>query len=141
MPSPHGSVLSLGILLMTVGGLMFLCVTQMLFWFGLGLILVGFFLLLLGVFMAMKSHHVAIPGHFLLHSRTGTSYSHNQAIIIQRRLDRIRRAVSEDRATSRPPPPSPGLQSVPVTPLPWTMEPPPSYETVMKSTLSDVQQP
>ncbi|XP_061094335.1 uncharacterized protein si:dkeyp-51f12.3 isoform X2 [Conger conger] len=139
MPSPHGGVLSLGILFMTVGGLMFLCVGQMVTWFGLALGLVGFFLMVLGVYMAMKSHHVAVPGHFLLHPRTGTRYSHHQAISLQRRLDRIRRAVSEDRESANPPPPEPNLNIVPGTPPPWDMEPPPSYETVMKSALGNVQ--
>lgn len=46
-----------------------------------------------------------------------------------RRLDRIRREMSED-SFSRTPEPE---QSLPSTPPPWTMEPPPSYDTVMKS--------
>ncbi|KAG9350928.1 hypothetical protein JZ751_024817 [Albula glossodonta] len=139
MPTPHGGVLSLGIFFMTVGGLIFLCVGQKLTWFGLALGLVGFFLMVLGVCMAMKSHHVAVPGHFLLHPRTGTRYSNHQAIIIQRRLDRIRRAVSEDREQPRPPPPDAPLNILPGTPPPWDMEPPPSYETVMKNALGNVQ--
>ena len=56
-----------------------------------------------------------------------------------RRLDRIRRAVSEDRESANPPPPEPNLNIVPGTPPPWDMEPPPSYETVMKSALGNVQ--
>lgn len=139
MPSPHSGVLSLGILFMTVGGLIFLCVGQMVTWIGLVLGLVGFFLMVLGVYMAMKSHPVAVPGHFLLHPRTGTRYSHHQAISLQRRLDRIRRAVSEDREAESAPPPEPNLNIVPGTPPPWDMEPPPSYETVMKSALGNVQ--
>ncbi|KAM9357656.1 uncharacterized protein ABDE67_003144 [Symphorus nematophorus] len=79
--------------------------------------------------MAMKNLQVAVPGHFLLHPRTGTRFSPRQALAIQRRLDRIRREMSED-SVSRIPDPEPSLPS---TPPPWTMEPPPSYDTVMKS--------
>lgn len=49
--------------------------------------------------------------------------------LLCRRLDRIRREMSED-SVSRIPEPEAYL---PATPPPWTMEPPPSYDTVMKS--------
>lgn len=49
--------------------------------------------------------------------------------LFTRRLDRIRREMSTD-AVSTSPEPEPSLPS---TPPPWTMEPPPSYDTVMKS--------
>lgn len=46
-----------------------------------------------------------------------------------RRLDRIRREMSAD-TVNRSPEPEP---TMPSTPPPWTMEPPPSYDAVMKS--------
>lgn len=46
-----------------------------------------------------------------------------------RRLDRIRREMSEDSVSRMPE----AELSLPSTPPPWTMEPPPSYDTVMKS--------
>lgn len=49
--------------------------------------------------------------------------------LLCRRLDRIRREMSED-SVSRIPEPE---LSLPSTPPPWTMEPPPSYDAVMKS--------
>ncbi|KAF3835082.1 hypothetical protein F7725_027640 [Dissostichus mawsoni] len=90
----------------------------------------GVALLISGLCMAMKNLQVAVPGHFLLHPRTGRRFSPQQALAIQRRLDRIRREMSEDSVCSRAPEPEPPLPS---TPPPWTMEPPPSYDTVMKS--------
>ncbi|XP_070764978.1 uncharacterized protein [Enoplosus armatus] len=99
--------------------------------FGVGLFLGlgGVGLLVCGLCMAMKNLQVAVPGHFLLHPRTGTRFSPQQALAIQRRLDRIRREMSEDSVSGRPEP----EPSLPSTPPPWTMEPPPSYDTVMKS--------
>lgn len=47
-----------------------------------------------------------------------------------RRLDRIRREMSEESVSRVPPDPD---SSLPSTPPPWTMEPPPSYDTVMKN--------
>lgn len=49
--------------------------------------------------------------------------------LLCRRLDRIRREMSEDSVSRIPEPELP----LPSTPPPWTMEPPPSYDTVMKS--------
>ncbi|KAI5090493.1 hypothetical protein C0J45_19354 [Silurus meridionalis] len=50
------------------------------------------------------------------------------------RLDRIRRASAEERrSTQSPPPVLTSLHSLPGTPPPWDMEPPPSYETAMKT--------
>lgn len=46
-----------------------------------------------------------------------------------RRLDQIRREMSEDSVSRMPE----AELSLPSTPPPWTMEPPPSYDTVMKS--------
>ncbi|KAL1254542.1 hypothetical protein QQF64_016771 [Cirrhinus molitorella] len=74
-------------------------------------------------------------GHFLLQARTGTCYTHHQAIVVQRRMDRIRRATAEEHSPVQvPPPPDTSPQIQPATPPPWQMEPPPSYETVMKTT-------
>lgn len=99
--------------------------------FGLGLFLGlgGIGLLVSGLCMAMKNLQIAVPGHFLLHPRTGTRFSPQQALAIQRRLDRIRREMSAD-TVNRSPEPEP---TMPSTPPPWTMEPPPSYDAVMKS--------
>ncbi|XP_049911986.1 uncharacterized protein si:dkeyp-51f12.3 [Epinephelus moara] len=134
MPLPQGMLFCLGMLLMTSGGVMVLCLglpqqSAPLFGVGLFLGLGGLALLVSGLCMAMKNLQVAVPGHFLLHPRTGTRFSPQQALAIQRRLDRIRREMSED-SVSRAPDPEPSLPS---TPPPWTMEPPPSYDTVMKS--------
>lgn len=100
-----------------------------LFLFGLMLSLGGAAMLVTGLCIAMrKNFQVSVPGHFLLHPRTGTRYSPHQALTIQRRLDRMRREMSEDSVTrAEPELPLPG------TPPPWDMEPPPSYDTVMKS--------
>ncbi|XP_042272425.1 uncharacterized protein si:dkeyp-51f12.3 [Thunnus albacares] len=134
MPLPRGMLLCLGMLMMTAGGVMALCVglpshSAPLFGVGLFLGLGGVGLLVSGLCMTMKNLQVAVPGHFLLHPRTGTRFSPQQALAIQRRLDRIRREMSTDSVSTRPEP----EPSLPSTPPPWTMEPPPSYDTVMKS--------
>lgn len=134
MPIPQGMLLCLGMLLVTAGGVMALCVglpqhSAPLFGVGLFLGLGGVGLLVSGLCMAMKNLQVAVPGHFLLHPRTGTRFSPQQALAIQRRLDRIRREMSEDSVSRIPEPEA----TLPATPPPWTMEPPPSYDTVMKS--------
>ncbi|KAM3619182.1 uncharacterized protein V6R79_004273 [Siganus canaliculatus] len=134
MPISQGILLCLGVLLLAAGGVLSLCVglpqhSALLFVLGLFLGLGGMGLLVSGLCMARKNLQVAVPGHFLLHPRTGTRFSPRQAQAIQRRLDQIRREMSED-SVSRTPEPE---QSLPSTPPPWTMEPPPSYDTVMKS--------
>ncbi|XP_066533291.1 uncharacterized protein si:dkeyp-51f12.3 [Hoplias malabaricus] len=98
----------------------------------------GFSILIYSFCTVMKSSsHMTIPGHFLLHPRTGTRYTYEQAIALQRRLDRIRRASAEERSSVQCSPTThTSLQSLPCTPPPWDMEPPPSYETVMKTTTS-----
>ncbi|XP_071371683.1 uncharacterized protein [Centroberyx affinis] len=133
MPFPQGILLCLGLVLMTVGVILALCTglthhTIPLFELGLFLGLGGAGLVVTGLCVAMKNLQVAVPGHFLLHPRTGTRFSPHQALAIQRRLDRIRREMSAD-SVSRPEP----EPSLPSTPPPWDMEPPPSYDTVMKS--------
>ncbi|KAM7388547.1 hypothetical protein PAMP_024714 [Pampus punctatissimus] len=134
MPLPQGMLLCLGMLLMTAGGVVALCVglpnhSAELFIIGLFVGLGGVGLLVSGLCMTMKNLQVAVPGHFLLHPPTGTRFSPQQALAIQRRLDRIRREMSADSVSTRPEP----EPSLPSTPPPWTMEPPPSYDTVMKS--------
>ncbi|KAG7228828.1 hypothetical protein INR49_008606 [Caranx melampygus] len=134
MPPPRGLLLCLGILLVTVGGVMVMGLgipsqSSPLVVVGMFLGLAGIALLVIGLCMAMKNLQVAVPGHFLLHPRTGTRFSPQQALAIQRRLDRIRREMSADSVSQRPEP----EPSLPSTPPPWTMEPPPSYDTVMKS--------
>ncbi|XP_068581598.1 uncharacterized protein si:dkeyp-51f12.3 [Cebidichthys violaceus] len=134
MPFPRGMLLCLGIVLMTAGGVVALGVglaqqSAPLFALGMFLGMGGMALLVSGICMAMKNLQVAVPGHSLLHPRTGTRFSPQQALAIQRRLDRIRREMSEDSVTGAPEP----EPSLPSTPPPWTMEPPPSYDTVMKS--------
>lgn len=85
----QGLLLCLGIVLMTAGGVMALCVglpqhSAWLFGVGLFLGLGGVGLLVSGLCMAKKNLHVAVPGHFLLHPRTGTRFSPRQALAIQR---------------------------------------------------------
>ncbi|XP_061634820.1 uncharacterized protein si:dkeyp-51f12.3 [Phyllopteryx taeniolatus] len=135
MPLPQGALLLLGVLLMVAGGLVALCAplpsiaAPVL---GLFLGIGGVGLLVCGLCMAMKNLQAAVPGHFLLHPRTGTRFSPQQSLAIQRRLDRIRREMSTDSVGGAPDP-EPALEPVlPSTPPPWTMEPPPSYDTVMK---------
>ncbi|XP_072244825.1 uncharacterized protein [Leuresthes tenuis] len=130
----HGTLLCLGVVLMTAGGVMVFGLgmahpTVPLFVLGIFLGLGGMGLLVSGLYIAMRNLQVAVPGHFLLHPRTGTRFNPQQALAIQRRLDRIRREMSAD-SVGRTPDPEPSLPS---TPPPWTMEPPPSYDTVMKS--------
>ncbi|XP_077572519.1 uncharacterized protein LOC144196341 [Stigmatopora nigra] len=138
MPLPQGALLLLGVLLLVAGGLVALCTPLPVLGLFLGMGGVG--LLVSGLCMTMKNLQAAVPGHFLLHPRTGTRFSPQQSLAIQRRLDRIRREMSTDSVGGAPDPetvpepaPEPILEPVlPSTPPPWTMEPPPSYDTVMK---------
>ncbi|XP_051929174.1 uncharacterized protein si:dkeyp-51f12.3 [Hippocampus zosterae] len=139
MPLPYGALLLLGVLLMGAGGLVALCAPLPSFYapvMGLSLGMGGVGLLVSGLCMAMKNLQAAVPGHFLLHPRTGTRFSPQQSLAIQRRLDRIRREMSTDSvggAPEREAGPETALEPVlPSTPPPWTMEPPPSYDAVMK---------
>lgn len=134
MPLPQGMLLLLGLLLVTAGVVMALCMgfthqPVPLLGIGVSLGLGGVGLMVVGFCMTMKKLQVSVPGHYLLHPRTGTRFSPQQALAIQRRLDRIRREMSSDSVSARPEPEPP----LPSTPPPWTMEPPPSYDTVMKS--------
>ncbi|XP_034565383.1 uncharacterized protein si:dkeyp-51f12.3 [Notolabrus celidotus] len=136
MPPPKGLLICVGLLL-TAGGALAVCfglpfhsssLFGVLLLLELGAIVGGVGLLVCGLCMAMKNLQGSVPGHSLLHPRTGTRFSPQQALAIQRRLDRIRREMSEDSVSGRAEP----EPSLPSTPPPWTMEPPPSYDTVMK---------
>ncbi|KAJ7986550.1 hypothetical protein DPEC_G00341020 [Dallia pectoralis] len=126
--SPQRILLSLGLSIMIVAGLLiFLSLEGPAFWLGLLMAVTGATLSIAGVCIVMTTLKVSdVPGHFLLHPRTGTRYSPHQALAIQRRLDRIRREMSEN---SRVPPPV----ALPPTPPPWDQDAPPSYDSVMKS--------
>ncbi|KAF4070856.1 hypothetical protein AMELA_G00278410 [Ameiurus melas] len=122
---------------MAIGVVLMMFATVYTVAFGAAFAALGFGVLICSFCRVMKSsnHNMTIPGHFLLTSRTGTQYTYEQAIALQRRLDRIRRASAEERRSAQNSPPTlPGLHSLPGTPPPWDMEPPPSYETVMKTT-------
>ncbi|XP_067274618.1 uncharacterized protein si:dkeyp-51f12.3 [Pseudorasbora parva] len=126
---------SLGILVVVTGIVLFMTMKPIIVVIGVALVILGLLILICTFNMVIKSSDVAMPGHFLLHPRTGTCYTHHQAIAVQRRLDRIRRATAQNHSTVQVPPISNGSpQSLPATPPPWQMEPPPSYETVMTTT-------
>ncbi|XP_062412606.1 uncharacterized protein si:dkeyp-51f12.3 [Sardina pilchardus] len=146
MPSPRAMAMTGGALLIAIGLSLFLTMHAPLQLVGFLLGVFGIIILVYAFCQAMKSDHVAVPGHFLLHPRTGTRYSPHQAMAIQRRLDRIRRAAEEEEHQVQPVSTPPALLqhlsqlSLPRTPPPWEMEPPPSYETVMKGSQSPVVQ-
>ncbi|CAG10927.1 unnamed protein product [Tetraodon nigroviridis] len=90
----RGVLLCLGSLLLVAGGVVALCLgvpqhSITLAILGLFLGLGGTGLLVTGLCVAKKNLQAAVPGHFLLHPRTGTRFSPRQAQAIQRRLDRI----------------------------------------------------
>lgn len=132
----HRVLVSFGVLLVGLGVILVMFTTMNAGIIGTVLAVIGFCLLIYCFCRVMKSssHNMTIPGHFLLHPPTGTLYTYEQAIALQRRLDRIRRASAEERRSIQPSPAQNTFQSPPVTPPPWEMEPPPSYETVMKTT-------
>ncbi|XP_037530233.1 uncharacterized protein si:dkeyp-51f12.3 [Nematolebias whitei] len=128
----HGTLIGLGILLLSAGFIMAstsFSHSMLLTVLGITLGVGGMGLLVTGVRMAMNNVQVTVPGHYLLHPRTGTRFNPQQALAIQRRLDRMRREMSADSVTRTPEP----ELSLPSTPPPWTMEPPPSYDMVMNS--------
>lgn len=89
MPLPQGILLCLGILLMVAGGGLALCVglphfSVPLFGVGLFLGLCGMGMMCCGLCMAMRNLQVAVPGHSILHPRTGTPFSPRQALALQR---------------------------------------------------------
>ncbi|XP_063056152.1 uncharacterized protein si:dkeyp-51f12.3 [Engraulis encrasicolus] len=155
MPAPRTVAVTVGTAGIAIGLLLFLTMLWPLQLAGFFLCVFGAVILVYLFCQVMKSDQLTVPGHFLLHPRTGTRYTPHQAMAIQRRLDRIRRAAEEEEeprvsTVSAPPSPSPGLplplhlplppqhpghQSLPHTPHtppPWDMEPPPPYEAVVK---------
>ncbi|XP_062858569.1 uncharacterized protein si:dkeyp-51f12.3 [Trichomycterus rosablanca] len=137
VPLPQGARVSVGVLLLALGVVLVMFATVYTAVIGTSIAALGFCVLIYSFCQVMKSssHNMTLPGHFLLHPRTGTRFTYEQAIALQRRLDRIRRASAEERRLAQPPPPADNsFHSLPGTPPPWDMEPPPSYETVMKTT-------
>lgn len=85
----RGVLLCLGSLLLAAGGVVAVClgVPQ----HSISLVMLGLFvglggtgLLVTGLCVAKKNLQAAVPGHFLLHPRTGTRFSPRQAQAIQR---------------------------------------------------------
>ncbi|XP_076873150.1 uncharacterized protein LOC143522980 [Brachyhypopomus gauderio] len=136
MSLAHGGLVSLGVLLVAVGVILVMVSQVTMGVIGTALGVLGFGVLIYSFCKTMKSRaHMTFPGHFLLHPRTGTRYTYEQAIALQRRLDRIRRASAEEGRTGpQYLPTHVSLHSLARTPPPWDMEPPPSYEAVMKTT-------
>ncbi|KAI5619872.1 barttin [Silurus asotus] len=104
VPLTHRALVSVGVLLVALGVVLMMFAGA----FGSALSVLGFGVLIYSFCRVMKNsnHNMTIPGHFLLHSRTGTQYTYEQAIALQRRLDRIRRASAEERRSTQSPPPS-----------------------------------
>ncbi|CAL8256169.1 unnamed protein product [Merluccius merluccius] len=133
MPFPPSALLSLGMVVMAAGAVTALCAgmgrhVAPLF-VGLVLGLGGAGLVVAGLCAAMRNLQAAVPGHFLLHPRTGTRFSPHQALAIQRRLDRIRREMSTDSVAtaaggggrgSRRSPAAPGSRRCPARRRPGT---------------------
>ncbi|KAK1795891.1 hypothetical protein P4O66_008994 [Electrophorus voltai] len=136
MSMAHGGLVSLGVLLVAVGVILVMVSQMYTGAVGTALGVLGFGVLIYSFCKTMKSRaHMTFPGHFLLHPRTGTRYTYEQAVALQRRLDRIRRASAEERPSVQQYLPAQiSLHSLPGSPPPWDMEPPPSYEAVMKTT-------
>lgn len=77
-----GTLVGLGFLFLAFGlGMAFLPVGSAL---GIVLGVGGLGLLVTGVCMAMNKGQVMVPGHYLLHPRTGTRFNPQQALAIQR---------------------------------------------------------
>ncbi|XP_066547770.1 uncharacterized protein LOC136714279 [Amia ocellicauda] len=141
MPCAHNAVISVGVVLMVAGVLMFTCLNtpsgilpSVVGMFGLPLGLFGTILMVFGMYMAMKARNVATTGYFSHHIGNCTRFHDNQSDIIQRRLERMRSLVSDNRERA-PPPPRHSQYSVSGLPPLWDLDPPPSYEMVMKSTM------
>lgn len=87
MSAHHRTLLCVGMLLMSAGGVLVFIVSPLqtvLFLLGIFLGVVGMALFITGLCLAMKNLQVAVPGHFLLHPRTGTRFNPQQAQAIQR---------------------------------------------------------
>lgn len=83
----HGTLIGLGILLLSAGFIMAstsFSHSVLLTVLGITLGVGGMGLLVTGVRMAMNNVQVTVPGHYLLHPRTGTRFNPQQALAIQR---------------------------------------------------------
>lgn len=84
MSFQHRCQVSLGILLVIVGLVLFMTMYMYIVLISVPIVCLGLFILIRAFCLDIKSSHVAVPGHFLLHPRTGTRYTHHQAIAVQR---------------------------------------------------------
>lgn len=84
MPSLRALAMTVGALLMAIGLVLFVSLLPPFQLVGLVLGIIGIIMLVYAFCQAMKSDHVGVPGHFLLHPRTGTRFNPNQAMAIQR---------------------------------------------------------
>lgn len=83
MSFQHRWQVSLGIVIV-IAGLVLLLMEPYILLIGLAIVCLGLFILIRAFCMVLKTSHVAVTGHFLLHPRTGTRYTHHQAIAVQR---------------------------------------------------------
>lgn len=84
MSFQHRWQVSLGILLVIAGLVLFMTMYMYIVIISIPIVCLGLFILIRALCVVIKSSHVAVPGHFLLHPRTGTRYTHHQAIAVQR---------------------------------------------------------
>lgn len=88
MSFQHRWQVSLGILVVITGIVLFITMQFYSVLIGVAIVCLGLLILIRAFCMVIKSSHdVAVPGvagHFLLHPRTGTRYTHHQAIAVQR---------------------------------------------------------
>lgn len=84
MSFQHRWQVSLGILVVITGIVLFITMQFYSVLIGVAIVCFGLLILISAFCMVIKSSHVAVPGHFLLHPRTGTRYTHHQAIAVQR---------------------------------------------------------
>lgn len=80
----HRWQVSLGTLIVIVGLVLFVTLGPYTILIGLAIVCLGLFILISSFCMDIKTSHVAVTGHLLLHPRTGTRYTHHQAIAVQR---------------------------------------------------------
>lgn len=75
--------ISFGLLLVVAG--VVLIIIPYTVYIGMAVTCLGVFtFILLALCVAGKPSHVTVPGHFLLHPRTGTCYTPHQALAVQR---------------------------------------------------------
>ncbi|KAL6486202.1 hypothetical protein MHYP_G00055940, partial [Metynnis hypsauchen] len=83
MSQPHRGLVSVGVLLVAAGVILIMFSTIYTGIIGMLLGGLGFCILIYSFCQVMKSSsHMTIPGHFLLHPRTGTRYTYEQAIAL-----------------------------------------------------------